>query len=337
MNAGQVASASNEPVPGGRPADVGHMPAAAVRTGRGRHAGAAPPTAGQAVAGQLPVAVGWLRRAGRTARVTPLATTAICILVAVAVFCFIGPLVYHTDQAHVFFRLANLSPRAGHPLGTDADGNDVLGQLMVAGQSSLEVGVASGLLAGLLGSLWGAIAGYLGGVADAVMMRIVDAGVAIPAIVVLILIVTIYRPTRPVLILVIAATCWLSTARLVRAEALMLRTREYVQVVRVMGGGSLRAVLRHIAPNALGTILVNVTFQVGSAILILATLSYFGLGIEFPAVDWGDMIASGIQQISSGFWWQIIPPGLAITLVITAFTMLGDALSDGLRPKAGRH
>jgi peptide/nickel transport system permease protein len=334
MNPGQVAAASNEPVPGSPSDDGGPVQVAAVRTGRGRHAGAAPPTAGQAVAEQLPLAVGWLWRGVRVARANPLGATAVGILLVVAAFCFLGPLGYHTDQLHVFFRLANLSPRAGHPLGTDADGDDELGRLMVGGQASLEVGVAAGLLAAVLGSLWGAVAGYVGGATDTIMMRIVDAGIAIPTIVVLMVIVTIYRPAEPVLILVIAATSWLTTARLVRAEALMLRSREYVQMVRVMGGGSLRAVLRHVAPNALGTIAVNVSFQIGNAILILATLSYFGLGIEFPAVDWGDMIASGIQQISSGFWWEIIPAGLAITLVITAFTMLGDALHDGIKSKS---
>jgi peptide/nickel transport system permease protein len=261
-------------------------------------------------------------------------STAVAILVAMFAFCFLGPLVYHTDQTHVFFQLANLSPRPGHPLGTDADGNDELGRVMVGGQASLEVGIAAGLLAAVLGSLWGAVAGYFGGAADAAMMRIVDAGVAIPTIVLLLLVVSIFRPTEPVLVLVIAAASWLTTARLVRAEALALRTKEYVQMVRVMGGGSPRAVLRHIAPNALGTIAVNVSFQIGNAILILATLSYLGMGIQFPAVDWGNMINQAVQTISSGFWWQIVSPGIAIMLVIVAFTMLGDALRDGLKSKS---
>jgi peptide/nickel transport system permease protein len=315
--------------------NAGHVRSAVepARAGRGRHAGAAPPSAGQAVADQLPVAAGWLRRVVVVARSNPLGSTAVAILVAMFAFCFLGPLVYHTDQTHVFFRLADLSPRAGHPLGTDGDGDDELGRVMVGGQASLEVGIAAGLLAAILGSLWGAVAGYLGGAADAVMMRVVDAGIAIPTIVLLLLIVSIYRPTQLVLVLVIAATSWLSTARLVRAEALALRTREYVQMVRVMGGASLRAVLRHIAPNAFGTIAVNVTFQVGNAILILATLSYLGLGVQFPAVDWGNMINSAVQTISSGYWWQIVSPGVAIMLVVVAFTMLGDALRDGLKSK----
>jgi peptide/nickel transport system permease protein len=305
----------------------GAAESAALRGSRGRHAG--PPT-GQAMPAPSSVLASWLRRCGSTARSFPLATAGLVILVAMAIFCFIGPLLYHTDQVHVFLSLENLSPRAGHPLGTDADGNDELGRLMVAGQASLLVGVAAGVLAAILGSLWGAVAGYAGGALDAVMMRIVDAGIAIPTIVAALVIVSIDRPTESVLVLVIAATSWLSTARLVRGEALALRTREYVQAVRVMGGGGGRVVLRHILPNALGTIAVNVTFQIGGAILTLATLSYLGLGLQFPSVDWGNMIWQADQTISLGYWWQIVPPGLAIMLVVVAFTMLGDGLRDGL-------
>ena len=111
------------------------------------------------------------------------------------------------------------------------------------------------------------------------------------------------------LVLVIAGTSWLSTARLVRAEALTLRVREYVQAARVMGSSGLRVIVRHIAPNAMGTIVVNVSFQIANSILILATLSWLGLGVQFPSVDWGDMIGAATQTISDGYWWQIVVPG----------------------------
>jgi peptide/nickel transport system permease protein len=300
----------------------------------GRHAGAA-------VAGPPPgellreAGASWWRAVVALIRACPLAACGAAIVVAMCVFCFLGPALYHASVTHVNFRLANLSPRAGHPFGTDGDGIDELRELMVGGQVSLEVGAAAGALAAVLGSLWGAIAGYFGGATDAVMMRVVDAGVAIPAVVLLLLIDSIYSPSTWTLMVVIAATSWLSTARLVRAEALTLRVREYVQVVRVMGGNGSRAVLRHILPNAIGTIAVNVTFQVANAILILATLSYFGLGVEFPSVDWGDMIAAGIQTISSDYWWQIVCPGAAIVIVVVAFTMVGDGLRDAVSRDAG--
>jgi peptide/nickel transport system permease protein len=304
------------------------VPEGQARGSRGRHAGPAvvsPPTGAQRRAA-------WAARTGRilsAARAHPVATAGGIIIVAMVAFCFAGPALYHTDQAHVFLSQANLSPRAGHPLGTDNDGVDELGRLMAGGQVSLEVGAAAGLLAAVLGSLWGATAGYLGGAADAVMMRIVDAGIAIPAVVLLLLLISIYHPSTTMLVLVIAGTSWLSTARLVRAEALTLRTREYVQAARVMGGGSLRAIVRHIAPNAVGTILVNVTFQIANAILVLATLSWLGLGVAFPSVDWGDMLGAATQTIDNGYWWQILSPGIAIIVVIVAFAMLGDGLRDG--------
>jgi peptide/nickel transport system permease protein len=302
-------------------------PAAPARGSRGRHAGPAslgppgPAAQGAALAGRL-------RRILAACRAYPLATAGGAVVVAMAAFCFLGPLVYHADLTHVFFRQANLAPRAGHPLGTDGDGSDELGRLMAGGQISLELGAAAGILAAVLGSLWGAVAGYFGGVTDAVMMRLVDAAIAIPAIVLLLLLVSIYRPSTAILVVVIAGTSWLSTARLVRAEALTLRLREYVQAARVMGAGGPRIILRHIAPNAIGTIVVNVTFQIANAILILATLSWLGLGVQFPSVDWGDMISAADQTISDGYWWQILAPGIAIIAVIVGFAMLGDGLRD---------
>ena len=263
-------------------------------------------------------------------RASPLATAGAMIVIAVAAFCFLGPLFYHSDQTRVLLSQGNLSPRAGHPLGTDADGLDELSLVMAGGQVSLELGLAAGVLAAVLGSLWGGIAGYAGGVLDEVMMRVVDAAIAIPAVVLMLLLVSIYTPSTGILVLVIAGTAWLTTARLVRAEALTLRTRQYVQSVRLMGGSGLRIVLRHIAPNAIGTIAVNVTFQVANAILLLATLSYLGLGVQFPSVDWGDMIANAnaYGAAVNGYWWEILSPGVAIILVIAGFTMLGDGLRD---------
>lgn len=299
----------------------------AARGSRGRHAGPAVAAApGQAVAR----AVGPSRwRTGLAAlKANPLATAGAAIVLAVAAFCFLGPLVYHGNLTTVTFSMANLPPQAGHPLGTDSNGFDELAQLMAGGQVSIVLGVAAGFLAAVLGSLWGAVAGYTGGTADAVMMRIVDAGIAIPTVVLLLLVVSIFTPSTWVLVLVIAGTAWLSTARLVRAEALTLRTREFVQSVRVMGGGSMRVVLRHIAPNSLGTIVVNVTFQIANAILLLATLSYLGLGVQFPSVDWGDMIATAGQTIDNGYWWQIVSPGVAIIVVVAGLAMLGDGLRD---------
>jgi peptide/nickel transport system permease protein len=257
-----------------------------------------------------------------------IAMIALAVIVAVIVFCFLGPHFYHTNQTHVDLQQENLSPRTGHPLGTDDVGHDELGRLMYGGQVSLEIGIAAGIMATVIGMLWGAIAGYLGGWVDAVMMRVVDAGIAIPALFLLMVAASIVTPTVPVLILIIGAVSWLVPARLVRAEAMSLRTRDYVQAMIAMGGGSRRAVFRHIVPNVIGTVVVNATFQVADAILLLAYLSFLGLGVPLPRTDWGGMLSNGINYTFDGYWWMYIPAGVAIVIVVCAFNFVGDGLRD---------
>jgi peptide/nickel transport system permease protein len=265
-----------------------------------------------------------------------LAIIGLVIIVAITLFCFIGPVFYHTDQVHTNLSNANLHPGSGHPLGTDNSGYDVLGRLMTAGQTSLEVGLAAAILATFLGTLWGAVAGYFGGLVDAVMMRIVDAMMSIPTLFLALVVVSMFTPSKFWLIIVIALTSWLTTSRLIRGEALSLRTRDYVQAMRVMGGGGARAVFRHIAPNAVGTIVVNATFQVADAILTVVALSYLGLGIPPPGTDWGAMLSNGIQYVYNNYWWAIYPPGLAIILVVISINFIGDALRDAFEVRLQR-
>jgi peptide/nickel transport system permease protein len=288
--------------------------------------------------GAGPEVTGFVRRATRRRlhfprqNVPPMATAGLVLIAVLAVFCFAGPLFYHSDLTHVNLLQGNRPPGAGHPLGTDANGVDILALLMVGGRLSVEVGAAAGVLAAMIGSAWGAVAGYVGGAVDALMMRLTDAAIAVPTLVLLLLLSAIYMPSPAALVLLIAATSWLSTAYLVRGAALTLRSRDFVQAVRLMGGGRIRVIIRHIAPNALGVVTVNVTFQVADAILALATLSYLGLGVQPPASDWGDMIAGGIRYIYDGYWWEIYPAGLAIILSVVAFNLLGDGLREALAP-----
>jgi len=265
-----------------------------------------------------------------------LAIAGVVMLVLIFGFCFLGPLFYHTDQIHVNLANEDLPPGTGHPLGTDENGYDILGRLMAGGQISLEVGLAAALLATCLGTVWGAVAGYFGGVVDAMMMRVVDALLAIPTLFLALVVVSMFPPTETELILVIALTSWLSTSRLIRGEALSLRVRDYVQAMRVMGGGSARAVFRHIAPNAVGTIVVNATFQVADAILLVVALSYLGLGIRPPQTDWGGMLNQGLNSVYDGYWWQIFPAGIAIILVVIAINFVGDAMRDAFEVRLRR-
>ncbi|HEX3780842.1 MAG TPA: ABC transporter permease [Pseudonocardiaceae bacterium] len=266
-----------------------------------------------------------------------LAVIGLGVVVVFLLFCFVGPLVYHSNQILANLRIADLPPGSpGHPLGTDDVGYDELGRLMVGGQSALEIGFAAALVATVFGTLWGAVAGYLGGFVDAIMMRVVDTFLAIPSLFLVLLLASIITPTQGLLILVIAFSAWLGPARLVRGETLSLRTRDYVQAVKMMGGGNRRSILRHILPNAIGTIVVNATFQIADAILTLAALTFLGLGIAPPHADWGGMLSNGSNFTANGYWWMILWPGLCIVLIVVAFNFLGDALRDAFEVRLRR-
>jgi peptide/nickel transport system permease protein len=252
------------------------------------------------------------------------------IVVFAVLFSFLGPLLHHTDQTHPDLTLLNMPPGASHPLGTDDLGFDVLGRLMIGGQTSLIIGVGAALLATGFGVLWGSISGYVGGFTDTVMMRVVDVFMAVPALFLLLVLAAIFRPSIGMLIVVLAVVSWLYTARLVRAETLSLRSRDYIAAARVAGASNVRILFRHIIPNTIGTIAVNVTFQVADAILLVASLSFLGLGVQPPDTNWGAMLTKGTSYIFSGYWWEIYPAGIAIVLTVVAFNLIGDALRDSL-------
>ena len=250
------------------------------------------------------------------------------LIVLLVAFCFVGPLVHPTDQVHANIAITNVGPSGAHLLGTDANGYDVLGRLMVGGRDSLEIGVAVALLATLLGALWGAVAGLTGGALDALMMRVVDALLALPAIFVLIYLATVVQPTVPLLIAVISLLSWLGPARLIRGETLTLRTREFVEAARATGAGRTRIIVRHLLPNTVGTLVVNATFQVADAIILLATLSFLGFGLPPPAATWGGMLSQGTTYLLDGYWWEVYPAGVLIMLTVIAFNLVGDALRE---------
>ena len=269
-----------------------------------------------------------------------LAVVGVVLIVLIVLFCFLGPVFYHTNQTDTQKALlsapANAPPSSQYPLGTDESGFDMLGRIMYGGQISLEVGFAAAGIATLLGVLVGAVSGFFGGVVDTLLMRFVDILLSVPLLYLLIVLAVIFHPSVEILILVIGFTAWLVPARLVRGETLSLRVREFVQAVRVMGGGGGRIVLRHIIPNTIGTIIVNATFQIADAILLLAALGFIGLGVPSPKTDWGSMISVGVNYADSGDWWEIYPTGIAIVLVVVAFNFVGDALRDAFEVRLQR-
>jgi peptide/nickel transport system permease protein len=250
------------------------------------------------------------------------------LVVLLGLFCFAGPLLYHTNQVHVNLNIINDPPGPGHPLGTDQYGIDVLGQLMAGGQSSLELAFAVGIGSTVLGALYGAMSGVIGGFGDAILMRIIDTLLAVPTFILLIILATLYTLDLPAIILILILLSWPSVARLVRGQVLALRTREFSQAAVGMGATRRWILIRHMVPNTLGVVIVNATFGLADAIYALSALSFLGLGPPPPFTDWGTMLTNGVDNLFNGYWWQVYPPMIALVLVVLAFRQVGDALND---------
>jgi peptide/nickel transport system permease protein len=266
-----------------------------------------------------------------------LALAGLGFIVFVLLFCFVGPHIYVTNQTNTDLTQYLCTPSGSHLLGCNDLGYDELGRLMVGGQTSIEVGLAAAIVSVFVGTNYGAISGFAGGFIDAVMMRIVDAGLSLPSLVIIMILSVIFHPTPTVIIFIIAIFYWFGVARLVRGETLSLRTREYVQAVRVIGGRPLRSVIKHIVPNAIGTIIVQATFAVADAIITLSILGFLTLGIAPPNTDWGSMLEGGLTYIQGGnYWWLIYPPGVAIILTCISFNFIGDALRDAFETRLQR-
>jgi ABC-type dipeptide/oligopeptide/nickel transport system permease subunit len=261
-------------------------------------------------------------------RQNKVAAAGLLTTVGLTLFCFAGPLVYHTNETATNLLLANLPPSAAHPLGTSPEGRDELGQLMIGGQSTLEVGFAVAILGTFFGMVWGAIAGYVGGIIDGLLMRVVDAMLAIPFLFFVVLLASITTPNIVIIILAITAASWQSAARLVRGEVLSLRTRDYVEVSRQFGARRRHVILRHLLPNVIGTAVVTGTLSMADAILIYAAVAFLGLSVPPPATSWGDLLTTGINNLFDGYWWQLWPPAIAIVLIVLAVNVVGDGLHD---------
>lgn len=261
------------------------------------------------------------------------ALVGLTLVVLVLLFSFVGPLLYRTDQVHTNVINENLPPSAQHLFGTDSLGYDVLGRLMAGGQSTMEIALAVALLATSLGAVWGSLAALTGGFLDSVMMRIVDVLLGIPGLFIVIFLATAVKPDVWTLIGVIAVISWLVPARLIRGESLSIRTLSFVEASRGFGARKEWMLRRHIVPNAIGVVVVNATFQVATAVLLLAYLSFLGFGLPPPTASWGGMLSTGLNNMFNGYWWEIYPAGIMVVITVIGFNLLGDALRNILDPR----
>jgi ABC-type dipeptide/oligopeptide/nickel transport system permease subunit len=273
------------------------------------------------------VASGW-RLALREFTANKPAVAGVLVIAFFVLFCYVGPHIYYTNQINTNVLASDQPPSAAHLLGTNNNGFDVLGQLMVGGQAALEVGFFAAAIATVIGTLYGAISGLAGGLLDGALMRFVDMLLSIPSLFVVLVVATKISATVINMSILIGVFSWVVAARLVRGEVLTLRVRDYVSAARVMGSTRSRLVLRHLIPNALSVVIVNITFLVPDSIGTLAYLGFLNFGLQYPAVSWGDMLGQAQTALSNGYWWQVYPVGICLVLVIMACNMVGDALRD---------
>jgi peptide/nickel transport system permease protein len=260
---------------------------------------------------------------------------AIVVLLIVALSAVFAPLLapYDPTAQLDIVRLPSQPPSLAHPLGTDPYSRDVLSRLLYGGRISLAVGLGAVLLAMSFGIVVGAAAGFIGGAVDAVLMRFVDAALSIPRLLVLILVASLWGSLGLVpLTLLMAGTGWFAVSRLVRAETLALREREFVVAARALGASPVRILVHHVLPNVAAPALVAATLGIANVILLEAGLSYLGVGVRPPTASWGAIIQDGAEQVS-GLWWLTLFPGLAILVTVFACNALGDALRDAFDPR----
>ena len=279
-----------------------------------------------------------------------LALASLVLLVLLALLALAAPLVeamlgVDANMANLFNRFA--PPSAAHPLGTDELGRDLFVRLLYGGRVSLAVGLSAALFAAVIGTAVGLLAGYFGGRLDAFLMRFTDGVIALPLLPLLIVLaaidlekigipaelaqsedVSLYR-----IIVIVALFGWTTVARLVRAETLVIRAREFVTAARSMGAGPWRIMSTHILPNAVSPIIVATTLSMGNIILFESVLSFLGLGIQPPVASWGNMLTNA-QELIWNAPMLAVWPGLAIFVTVIAFNFLGDGLQDALDPRA---
>lgn len=217
-------------------------------------------------------------------------------------------------------------------LGTDAMGRDILSRLIYGAWETLLVALFAIALTSVIGVVMGLISGYFGGIADMIIMRITDIFLSIPPVMMALLLAVIMDPSLLTVVLAIAMGAWTQYARLVRGEVLSLKEQGYVRLSRVAGAGNLRIMVSHMLPNVANTLIILVTLEVGRVIILAATLSFLGLGIQPPSASWGLMLAEGRRYITYA-WWLVTFPGIAILITVLGFNLTGDWLRDVLDPK----
>jgi len=256
------------------------------------------------------------------------AMAGLVVLAAVVVTAAAAPLLapYDPNAQLDIVALKDQAPSLAHPFGTDPLSRDVLSRVLVGGRVSLAAAVLAVAIATTVGAAYGAISGYAGGKVDSIMMRVVDACLAVPRVLLLIAVLALWgRVALGPLILVLGLTGWFGVSRIVRAEVMALKTRDWVAAARALGAGPGRTLFRHIIPNVISPVIVSATLAVANIITLEAGLSFLGLGVQPPQASWGSIMQDGAGEVRA-LWWLSVFPGLAILVTVMAVNAVGDGL-----------
>ncbi len=262
-----------------------------------------------------------------------LAVGGIVVLVLFYTAALLQPWIATHPYAEITSGMRNTPPSTENWMGTDRQGRDVFSRLIKGGQISLAAGFMAVVIVMLIGITLGALAGFFGGWVDQLVMRFTDILLAIPLILLLITAASLFRPSLQTTIVVIGVSSWPGTARLVRGQFLALKGQEFVTAARAMGANPTRIMVQHLFPNTLAIIIVQSTIWLSYAIILEASLSYLGLGVQIPTPSWGNMLQDGQRELLFGAWWLTLFPGLAIFLTVLSFNLLGDGLRDAMDPR----
>ena len=277
--------------------------------------------------GDAPLAASPSVRAPATVTRDPVFTVAVVTLAIVVVAALLAPwLAPYDPSVPIDISAGAVSPNAQHWLGTDAHNRDLFSRLLFGARISLAVSLLSVAVAIVVGTAWGAVAGYAGGWVDAILMRLVDAGLAIPRILLLLCVVAFWRTLSiPAIILLLGLTGWFGASRLVRDGVRAAKARDFTMAAKASGAAPSRVLVRHVLPHAITPMLVAATLGVGQVVVLEAGLSFLGYGVASPAATWGNLIRDGRENIASA-WWLSVFPGLALAITVLAINVVGDRL-----------
>jgi peptide/nickel transport system permease protein len=252
-------------------------------------------------------------------------------IIMITLFAVFAPLIAPYDPTQIDSKNILSRPSGEHIFGTDTLGRDVFSRIVYGSRISLSIGIIAVGIAVLTGIFFGSIAGYYGGRLDAVIMRFVDMMLCFPTLFLILAVIALLEPSIFNIMIVIGATSWMGVARLIRAEILTLKERDYVSAAKVMGASDSRIIIRHLIPNAIGPVLVSATLGIGSAILVESALSFLGIGVQPPTPSWGNILMDGKSTLGVA-WWITVFPGLFILFTVLSYNLLGEGLRDIFEP-----